>query len=201
MMVVGESGSGKTTNVKVLAQALGTLYEEKIIDKDGFYKNVDRLVLNPKSITAGELYGEFNLLTNEWKDGIVPKLVRDCVNALNEGSENRKWIIFDGPVDAVWIENMNTVLDDNKTLCLANSERIKLPSTLHMLFEVQDLRVASPATVSRCGMVYMEQIHVGMNSLVRTWGSTILRGFVGIDVFTYLIYPSFIFSSCRLKKF
>jgi hypothetical protein len=36
-----------------------------------------------------------------------------------------------------------TVLDDNKTLCLANSERIKLPSTLHMLFEVQDLKVAS----------------------------------------------------------
>jgi dynein heavy chain len=85
MMVVGESGSGKTMNVKVLAQALGTLYEEKIVDKDGFYKNVDRLVLNPKSITAGELYGEFNLLTNEWKDGIVPKLVRDCVNSLNEG--------------------------------------------------------------------------------------------------------------------
>jgi len=84
MMVVGESGSGKSTNVMVLAKALGTLYEEKIIDKDGFYKNVDRLMLNPKSITAGELYGEFNLMTNEWKDGIVPKLVRDCVNAQNE---------------------------------------------------------------------------------------------------------------------
>lgn len=49
-------------------------------------------------------------------------------------------------------------MDDNKTLCLANSERIKLPTTLHMMFEVQDLKVASPATVSRCGMVYMEQV-------------------------------------------
>eukprot|EP00606_Chrysophyceae_sp_TOSAG23-5_P000891 GSChrysophyteH2.ASY1.ANO1.1126.1 assembled CDS len=143
-------------------------------------EEVDRLILNPKSIHAGELYGEFNLATNEWRDGIVPKLVRGCVDQLNEGSDNRKWVIFDGPVDAVWIENMNTVLDDNKMLCLANSERIKLPNTMHMLFEVQDLKVASPATVSRCGMVYMEQVHVGMLSLVRTWASTTLKELTGL---------------------
>ena len=69
---------------QVLSKALSTLYEDKVVDRDGFYKIVDCLVLNPKSITAGELYGEFNLQTNEWKDGIVPKLVRDCVDALNE---------------------------------------------------------------------------------------------------------------------
>jgi dynein heavy chain len=182
MMVVGESGSGKSTNVLVLAEALGLLYDEKVVDRDGFYKGVDRLILNPKSITAGELYGETNAMTNEWKDGIVPKLVRECVTKLNEGSDRRKWVIFDGPVDAVWIENMNTVLDDNKTLCLANSERIKLPHTLHMLFEVQDLRVASPATVSRCGMVFMEQVHVGTLSLVRTWSNTTLKNLVGVKV-------------------
>jgi dynein heavy chain len=88
----------------------------------------------------GELFGEVSKLTNEWTEGIIPWLVKNAVNNLeSKDHEQKRWIIFDGPVDALWIENMNTVLDDNKMLCLNNGQRIKMPETCTMMFEVNDL--------------------------------------------------------------
>jgi dynein heavy chain len=131
-MLVGPTGGGKSTCFTVLGHAMTALRNLRK-HPDTRFIEVRKKILNPKSISMGELYGEENFDTKEWTDGLASKIIRKFSS---DDKDRQSWCVFDGPVDALWIENMNTVLDDNLTLCLANGERIKLNWKLRMLFEV-----------------------------------------------------------------
>lgn len=127
---------------------------------------VEYISMNPKSVSMGELYGVENLLKKEWSDGLASHHIRVMTNSEDPG---QKWVIFDGPVDALWIENMNSVLDDSRMLCLSNGQRIRLRNEMRIFFEVDSLEQASPATISRCGMVFISNKALGWESIVKTW--------------------------------
>ena len=168
-MVVGKSLSGKTTTWKMLAAACTLLEKEKV---EGFMK-VRVEPINPKSITMNELYGAYDLQTMEWADGVLSSVFRGFAR---DDRPEEKWLMLDGPVDTLWIESMNTVMDDNKTLTLINGDRIGMSETMSLLFECQDLAVASPATVSRAGMIYLDEADLGWGPFVTTWLAKAFKG-------------------------
>ncbi|XP_011297154.1 dynein heavy chain 1, axonemal-like [Fopius arisanus] len=192
LMLVGPTGTGKTKCYQILQDACKML-QGQVENSGCTFETVETFVLNPKAITLGQLYGEFDVDTHEWTDGILPYMVR-AGSSLND--IKKKWYIFDGPVDAVWIENMNTVLDDNKKLCLTSGEIIKLSPRQTIMFEVGDLRVASPATVSRCGMIYLECGTVTHEAIIECWIESLppvitMQEFaVELSELTYQLLPS-----------
>lgn len=102
-------------------------------------------VINPKSVTIAQLYGAFDMKSHEWRDGILPINFKKFINTKHE---NRNWLIFDGPIDTVWMENINSVLDDNRKLCLISGDIFYLKESMNLLFEPMDLADASPAIVN-----------------------------------------------------
>ncbi|KAJ8394229.1 hypothetical protein AAFF_G00048120 [Aldrovandia affinis] len=147
LMMVGPSGSGKTMAWRVLLKAL-----ERLEGMEGVAHIID-----PKAISKDHLYGTLDPNTREWTDGLFTHVLRKIIDNVRGELQKRQWIIFDGDVDPEWVENLNSVLDDNKLLTLPNGERLSLPPNVRIMFEVQDLKYATLATVSRCGMVWFSE--------------------------------------------
>jgi len=180
LMLVGQPFSCKTSAYRVLGAALNSLSKQH-----GTESPIEYIVISPKAITMGQLYGAKDSQTGEFTDGILAIHFRRYSSSK---AESRKWMIFDGPVDALWIESMNTVLDDNRKLCLSSGEIIQMGDKQNMIFEVADLAEASPATVSRCGMVYMEPEKLTWRPLLDSYVQYKIPSTIQLPSVTTVIY-------------
>ncbi|KAM4673740.1 dynein axonemal heavy chain 9 [Amazona ochrocephala] len=155
VFVVGNAGTGKSQVMKSLYKTY-QLMKRRPVWAD----------LNPKAVTNDELFGIINPATREWKDGLFSSIMRELANITHDGP---KWMVLDGDIDPMWIESLNTVMDDNKVLTLASNERIPLNPTMRLVFEISHLRTATPATVSRAGILYINPSDLGWNPPVSSW--------------------------------
>ncbi|XP_068888721.1 dynein axonemal heavy chain 9 isoform X1 [Aphelocoma coerulescens] len=155
VFVVGSAGTGKSQVLRSLHRTYQRMKRRPVWTD-----------LNPKAVTNDELFGVINPATREWKDGLFSSIMRELANISHEGP---KWMVLDGDIDPMWIESLNTVMDDNKVLTLASNERIPLNPTMRLLFEISHLRTATPATVSRAGILYINASDLGWSPAVSSW--------------------------------
>jgi dynein heavy chain len=189
-MLSGPAGGDKTRIQEMLAKALSDVFVKHTAWK-----------MNPKAITAPQMFGKLDGLTGDWTDGIFAVLWRKA----NKAKTSNTWIVLDGPVDAIWIENLNTVLDDNKLLTLANGDRIPMIPNVKAMFENENLNNASPATVSRAGIIYVSSSDLGWRPIVDSWIAKRreAEGKILSDIFTKYVDPAFDFlvKECKVPMF
>uniref|UniRef100_A0A158PNV8 Cytoplasmic dynein 2 heavy chain 1 (inferred by orthology to a C. elegans protein) n=1 Tax=Anisakis simplex TaxID=6269 RepID=A0A158PNV8_ANISI len=154
VVLVGPSGCGKSTLWKLLRRTL-------IIAG----KSLKTYMVNPKSMSKTKLLGYMDLDTREWFDGVLTSAAREVVKDSNVYS----WIICDGDIDPEWIEALNSVLDDNRLLTMPSGERIQFAANVNFIFETDDLSSASPATISRMGMIFISDEDMDEKEIVRKW--------------------------------
>ncbi len=155
VVVVGPSGSGKSVLWRMLKEAL---------IKTG--KMVKTYVMNPKAIPRHQLLGHIDVDTREWTDGVLTAASRQVIK---EPVEVQSWIVCDGDIDPEWVESLNSVLDDNRLLTMPSGDRIQFGPNVNFLFETDDLSCASPATVSRMGMIFLSDEDTDIKALIESW--------------------------------
>lgn len=159
IMLVGATGSGKSAVWRTLFEALKRLANPRsnTSTKEQRVHRSSLTVIDAKLLSIQQLYGHLDPLTREWSDGIFTRTLRNLSNEYSSRlsclSSPLHWIVFDGDVDPDWVENLNSVLDDNRILTLPSGEQVPLSANTRILFETEGLLYANPSTVSRCGMI------------------------------------------------
>lgn len=143
IILIGVPGSGKSVILSTLSHSLNELYTNI-----GGPHQISIKYLSPKA-NQQQIFGGNWRDSNQWHDGILRSV-------LNDQQKVNLWIVFDGPIDLSWADNLNTALDENKIICFENSERIIIDDRTRFIFEVDNIDYASPSVISRCAIIWID---------------------------------------------
>ena len=96
-------------------------------------------------------------------------LTASARKVIKEPADTHNWIICDGDIDPEWVEALNSVLDDNRLLTMPNGERIQFGTNVNFIFETDNLRFASPATISRLNVIFLSEEDVDVKPMIASW--------------------------------
>ena len=172
LLLIGRAAVGKTTSVRLVHDSLPILSDLPVPLPTHFLEfvnaKVDSYVINSKAYSYENLYGRFHSFDNSWVEGSVEKVLTRASQGYQEMG-TQTWLVFDGPIDTVWMEYLNSALDDTSRLSLANGKFVNVPSNFRFIFESSDIFNCTPASISRCGTVCITENDIGWESLMKTW--------------------------------
>ena len=158
-LVCGPPFSGKSCILEVLKKMVEEMNGAPVIP----------YIINPKAQSVPRLYGKKNEMTQDFEIGILANIFMVANQPVPIGSNERRWIILDGDIDPIWIENMNSVMDDSKQLTLENKDRILMQKFCAMIIESSNIHHASLATISRLGIIYIDTNILTLNCYFKRW--------------------------------
>jgi dynein heavy chain, axonemal len=185
LILIGQTGTGKTSCVNAMTDAI-----RKSLMKNIAIGHVEATCIFPKALTLAELYGQTGKGTAEsakWTDGLIPTMFRSEAQARAKAHSRPKvmFCIMDGPMDPDWSDKLSCTLEDGSGLKLPSLETLPGPELITFVFEGEDLKSASPATVSKCGIVHFSNaVNFWFQSAVTqaaSWDSRILSQWVQLD--------------------
>ncbi|KAM8953036.1 dynein axonemal heavy chain 5-like [Pelodytes ibericus] len=158
VVVAGPPASGKSSCISALVQALNHL---QVSTEEPVHKLVK---INPLSLDNDTLMFGVQSPSHVWKDGIVTYAWKKAIR-----NHSSTWIWFDGHLSSSWADNFNSVLGPEKVLQLSSGDHLEFPNNMKLLFETTDLQLASPATLTKAGILYMESDALGWAPLSKVW--------------------------------
>ncbi|WAR07684.1 DYHG-like protein [Mya arenaria] len=172
LIVAGPPGSGKSTCIQTLIDSLSMTPKAGLSrgssGSKGSAKSSEKthklIRINPLVVDESDLmFGHLNQ-NSDWVDGIFTNACRKANRNLS-----KTWLCLDGPLNTGWADNFNSVLNSDKVLHLRNGDKLFLSDNINIIFETARLPEASPSTVSRCGILYIDKDVVGWKPIARAW--------------------------------